>query len=813
MNNGIIWLKLKISFGYAILVLLSAFIVYQFRQEQMQRHMLRKKEKELVAIHRLAERIYIDLLDLSTHAEIAVTWDDDDLGEYSRKRHGVCDSLQLLKEYVHTPLQKSHIDSLCLLLWNKELLLSKAVHTFKELQDIGDIVQESIPAIVLTARKQAARQKENTASPEAGAGDVPKKKRSFRDIFRRKENKSAYLQQREEAERKRQSLSVPSSTGTTTRMLRSLNERVTREQAERRARLLAQMDSLYAGSVELNGRMNNMISEFERKNNERFTARYRAFVLERDNSYHMVAGLALSVSLLAIMLYTVIHRDLNRRLQYERELEQSDRRNRELLRSRKELMASVAHDLRAPLAAVKGCAELLPSESDVSRRSGYLDNILHSADYMLGLVNTLMEYHRMDEGEVRSNDTLFSLKALFEEIADSHRLIARQKDLAFTVSFSGLDAVVCCDSSHIRQIAGNLLSNALKFTPHGEVRLEAEYLYGELSISVRDTGVGISAEEKERIFGAFERLDNARNIPGFGLGLAITVRLVSEMRGRVEVKSAPGEGSRFSVFLPLPPAGQSSRLEEKVFPTCELPGVIRVLVMDDDRIQLRITREMLSRSRIHCDCCTDVRELMDCLKSQEYDLLLTDIQMPSADGFSVLKAVHGVDPALRVVAVSARGELDAADFTARGFSGCLRKPFAYGELLAVVCAACGGAVPAAEEPGAPAAEGVDFGPLTAYAGDDAGAARSILASFAEQTAANARELEKAVERGDASAAGALSHKMLPIFTMLGAAEVADILRRAENREGPLTDALCGELRTAIEKIRAIVAEAEKTITL
>lgn len=265
MNNGIIWLKLKISFGYAILVLLSAFIVYQFRQEQMQRHMLRKKEKELVAIHRLAERIYIDLLDLSTHAEIAVTWDDDDLGEYSRKRHGVCDSLQLLKEYVHTPLQKSHIDSLCLLLWNKELLLSKAVHTFKELQDIGDIVQESIPAIVLTARKQAARQKENTASPEAGAGDVPKKKRSFRDIFRRKENKSAYLQQREEAERKRQSLSVPSSTGTTTRMLRSLNERVTREQAERRARLLAQMNSLYAGSVELNGRMNNMISELSGK--------------------------------------------------------------------------------------------------------------------------------------------------------------------------------------------------------------------------------------------------------------------------------------------------------------------------------------------------------------------------------------------------------------------------------------------------------------------------------------------------------------------------------------------------------------------
>lgn len=748
------WLKIKILLGYTILILLLAFIVHLFRQEQMKRDSLRKEEKELIAIRHLTEKIYISLLDLSTNAEIAIIWEKDDLQDYSLKRQSICDSLQCLKEYVYTPQQKNYVDSLCLLLWNKEVLLFKVVETFNELQNVGNIVRERIPTIVSTVQKQDSEKKEGTTyTAEPETANTPKKRWRLWDIFRKKENKSAYLEQKEQQDRRQQYLSGTTSSGNTARMLHSLNEKVTREQAKRQAQLLAQMDSLYVNSMELNKKMNDMISVFEKENSERLTIRYKDFVAERDRSYYMVAGLALSVSLLAIMLYTVIHRDLNRRLRYERELEQSDRRNRELLRSRKELMASVAHDLRAPLAAVKGCAELLPSESDVSRRSGYLDNILHSADYMLGLVNTLMEYHRMDEGEVRSNDTLFSLKALFEEIADSHRLIARQKDLMFTVSFSGLDTVVCCDGSHIRQIAGNLLSNALKFTPHGEVRLEAEYLYGELCISVRDTGVGISAEEKERIFGAFERLDNARDIPGFGLGLAIMARLVSEMRGRVEVKSAPGEGSRFSVFLPVPPAGQSAPLEEKVFPACELLGGIRVLVMDDDRIQQGITREMLSRSRIHCDCCTDVRELMDCLKSQEYDLLLTDIQMPGADGFSVLELLRGSNiprareiPAIAVTAHSDKEE----EYLSAGFAGCIHKPFSAEGLVTAIMRVIKG-------------NGKEWRPdfSLLLAGEDN--RQEMLGLFVSESRKDIERLSAAVKEKDSREIISILHRSLPLW--------------------------------------------------
>lgn len=672
---------------------------------------------------------------------------------------------------------------MCLLLWNKEILLSKTMHTFNELQSIGDIVQESIPSIILTARRQAVQQKRNMVLFKSGTKDSSKK--GIWDIFPLKENKLACQRQKEDGECRHCSLFIVPSIGMATCMLHSLNKRISLEQAERLVQIQAQMDSLYVGGMELNERMDSIVSEFERENNKRFTARYRTFVLERNNSYYVVAGLALSVSLLAIVLYILIHRDLNRRLRYEREFEQSDNRNRELLRSRKELMASVAHDLRAPLAAIRGCAEQLSSESDGSCRAGYLDNILHSSDYMLALVDTLMEYHRMDEGEVYSKNTLFSLKTLFEEIADSHRLAARQKKLAFTASFSGLDVMVNCDSSHIRQIVGNLLSNALKFTFHGKVLLEVEYRPGNLHISVLDTGMGIGLEEKKRIFGAFERLDNARNIPGFGLGLAITARLVSSMQGHVEVESVPGEGSRFSVFLPILSAGQPVCPEEKFSPVCELPVDIRVLVIDDNRIQLEVISKMLSRSQIHCDCCTDVRELMDCLNKQKYDLLLTDIQMPGANGFSVLELLRtsNIPRAweIPVIAITARSDKKGEYLTA-GFADCLHKPFSEKELLAAVSQM----------------DRSDFAAI--MEGEEN--VEEMLDLFIKDTMDELAGIRDAFSTGDYKKLGSIIHKAAPLWEMIRInipqSELREMASMPSEKWGGLSDERIEELIKAVE---------------
>ena len=349
------------------------------------------------------------------------------------------------------------------------------------------------------------------------------------------------------------------------------------------------------------------------------------------------------------------------------------------------------------------------------------------------------------------------------------------------------------------------------------------------------------------------RLRSAQGVDGFGLGLSIVDRLVKLLKGTISLESRLGEGSKFIVSIPVGPVsggeGRKLRPAEACVPAVR--GGVKALLIDDDPLQLEMTAAMCRQAGVGAECCQYPEYAAKLVADGGFDVVLTDIQMPSADGFSVLAAVRGVNSALPVVAVSARGELEAGDFSDRGFAGCLRKPFTANELIAVLDAVCGagksrsaedaegaekssaaGIVVGAGEPvsagkhlgkrGADGAadnaavvseDGVNFGPLTAYAGDDAEAARGILESFAEQSAANCRLLEEALGSGDIAALKAVAHKMLPIFTMLGAAEVAETLRRGETCEGPLPEALCGELRAAAGKIRAIVAEAEKTLSL
>jgi len=738
-------LKVKIIFGYGILIVLLAVTIYLFRSEQIKKNTLLRNEKELVTTWQLTEQIYADLLELATEGEMVSVWEQEDYLSYRKKRTDICDTLQILKNNAHTLGLRNRIDSLCFLLKDKEQLLGAIMNTFKRLQSQTDIVNKRIPTIISKVEKLP------DVTKEEGVQEEPKRRKNIFSIFRRKKKKSAYLQHKESTEKPQEK----NSSSVTTGMLYSLSREVSKERQAQQILLTNQMDSLYTKNIILNQKLNSLIRTLEFESNRRISDRYRLFVSEREQSYLLISFLAISVSLLAILLYFIIYRELNRKYRYEKELEVSDRRNRELLQSRKDMMLSIAHDLRSPLSTIKGAAELLPEESVPEHRREYMESISHASDYMITLVETLMNFYLLDTEQSRSQISVYNLESLFKEVADNFLLQARKKDLRFSSEFLDMDTVVSGDRGQLQQVISNLIANALKFTEKGSICLRAEYHGSELRFSVQDTGCGMDSKDTERIFTAFERLENARNVPGFGLGLTISYRLVSQMGGNIRVESRPGEGSTFIVILPLRKADENSPIEvgKPVSVISRLNG-ISVLLLDDDIRQLRITGEMLKRLGADCTLCTTSRELIARIREKSYDVLLTDIQMPEMDGFSILELLRSsnIDCAntIPVIALTARVD-DDENYLSCGFAGCIRKPFSIDRLFAGISGIIGTVKERIWKP--------DLSLL--FAGEDNH--EEMLRIFVDESRKELSRLHDALHRNDRQALWEILHKNLPLW--------------------------------------------------
>lgn len=757
-------LKIKISTGYILLILLLAAVILLFRGEETRRETLKEEESALSNVRRLATEAYMSLLDLSSCAEVAGVWTDDDANAYAARHETACNRLRTLRHYVLVPEQRLRIDSLLLLLDEKKQLLAVLTHTFGEAMSVCEIVNEKIPAIVSQVRKVQGQRERSVQGemPPAERKTEPGKKKSVWSFFRKKEVKSAYLQQREQQGRSEQTASSPKSgsggwnesLSATIPLLRSLNREVTEKQKARRVKLLLQMDSLYTNGQTLNRRLNTLTGDFEKATSRHLFSGYETLIAKREESFRITSGLAAFVFLFAVVLYIIVHRDVNRRYRYEKALELSDRKNKDLLLSRKNMMQTIAHDLRAPLATIRGCAELLPDEKRKSLQNEYAENILNTSDYMFSLINTLIEFYQLDTGEIKLNPSIFSPESLFKEVAGSYGSLAKKKNIRLTTTFSGPGTIANGDHPRIRQVINNLLSNAFKFTARGKIHMDAKYDNGELRFSVRDTGTGMTAEEKGRIFEAFERLDNAHGISGFGLGLSICARLVSRMEGTITVESKPGEGSTFTVLLPLPAANQRSQAEEECPDTYSRLEGRHLLVIDDDLVQLGVTKEMLERGGIGCDCCRTSWELIARLKSQAYDLLLTDIRMPETDGYEILELLRrsNIEAAKQIPVLAVTADTDGEDeYVSRGFSGRIRKPFSINELMDAVNKVIGGRERMRQEP--------DFSLILL----DEDNRWEMFGLFVTETRKDLAALETALEKRDKETSSAILHKNLPLW--------------------------------------------------
>ena len=628
--------------------------------------------------------------------------------------------------------------------------------------------------------------------------------------------------------------------------------------------------------TQLTARIDSLVKEYEQNVVLRAQLNAQKEQDIRQRSARTIGGIAVGAVLLSAFFLILIWKDITRSNRYRAELEDANRRAEDLLEAREKLMLAITHDFKAPLGSIIGYTDLLVRLTEDERQRFYLDNMKSSSQHLLKLVSDLLDFHRLDLNKAEVNRVTFNPSQLFEEIRISFEPLTVAKGLVLHSNIaSELDDRFISDPLRIRQIVNNLLSNAVKFTSKGEITLSVSYSSSRLHIDVTDTGKGMAAKDRERIFQEFTRLPGAQGEEGFGLGLSIVHKLVTLLEGTIDVRSVVGEGSTFTVILPLFPVGKAIAddkdkkqtainktdtvpvAEEDEGPQLLVPAT-KILLIDDDKIQLTLTAAMLEQQGIHATCCEQLDELTEQLRENHFDVLLTDVQMPAINGFDLLKLLRASNipqaKTIPIIAVTARSDMNEAEFLEHGFAGCLHKPFTVKELIQLTIDSGQLTVDSGQwtvESGQLAVESgqlrVDSGQLTvkekplvwstvaqptvncqlstvnsltvnslnfkalaAFSEYEPEATRSIISSFIEETEKNIGRMKKALEDEDMAGIAGMSHKLLPLLTLIGAGNIVPLLSWLEaRRDEDISDEVKQKTEAVLPLLWLVVEEARK----
>ena len=423
-----------------------------------------------------------------------------------------------------------------------------------------------------------------------------------------------------------------------------------------------------------------------------------------------IAVLGLLAILSAAILVVYILRDIKRERRDRQRILEAKTETERIMQQRERLLLTITHDIKAPAASIAGFIDLLSEYVDRPKAVGYLQSISGSANHLLQLVSALLDYHKLESGKAERHEVSFQPTALVSECVAQMQPLAMAKQLRLATDINVAEDMFCrSDAFRIKQIVNNLVSNAIKYTDEGEVRVGITVMNGWMTLSVSDTGCGMTPEELQSVFNAFTRLPGAQGKEGVGLGLTITREIVTLLGGRINVASAKGKGTTFRVCLPVKvvtnqgvhsggalvssaPTKQQVHQQSKHTqgvhlsqvhqqskevhqqskqsqPDCLVGALetsappkgnsqhhntstsqptISVVIVDDDRLQGQLLNEMLRRiDGVQFDITTTIHadEAISIAVEKNPHIVFTDIEMPEMNGSEIMRRIRNASSA------------------------------------------------------------------------------------------------------------------------------------------------------------------------
>lgn len=534
----------------------------------------------------------------------------------------------------------------------------------------------------------------------------------------------------------------------------------------------------------------------------------------------LILAMSFSALLVAVMLFREARDNAAARRDLEtlsRKLQATARRAESASRAKSEFLATVSHEIRTPLNGVIGMSDLLLAEPLEEGPRQYAVTIHDSANLLLGLINELLDFSKIEAGRLELEYQPLSLAALVEGSVAIFAARAESRGIRLEARVSeALPGWMMGDPARLRQVLLNLVANAVKFTDEGWVILEATLEDADtLRLEVRDSGCGIPAEQRERIFEPFRQGDasTARRFGGTGLGLAISRRLVEAMGGSIEMHSEPGVGSRFWCLLPLVPAAEPAQQAAPGRLEPGWPQGARLLVVEDNPVNQRVAQAMLERLGCRVTQAESGEAALALTERRHFDLIFMDVQMPDMDGLEVtrrLRQRHGWSATVPIVAMTAGGPgRERARCLAAGMNGYLTKPLLQEALLEVLRRHLGGSAmaPTLTMSQQTLADPLILNSLRDSLGEQGMA--SMVALYRDQAEAHLAQLTMALEAGDSGRLRHAAHQLKGESASLGAVKVAGLAARLERLAFEEQLAAAGPV---LEELHACIATTLASLT-